>query len=43
MPVTTLGYRRLIGWIALFGAGLVIGGWLKGAEWASLVGGLLRG
>jgi hypothetical protein len=33
VTTTTLGYRRLIGWIALFGVGLVVGGWLKGANW----------
>jgi hypothetical protein len=36
-----LGQRRLIGWVALFAAGLVVGGYLAGTEWVRLVLGML--
>lgn len=39
---TTLGYRRLIGWIAAIGAVLVGFDLLTGAEWVSLVLGVLK-
>jgi hypothetical protein len=33
----TLGMRRLVAGIALVGAGLVIGGWITGAQWLQLM------
>lgn len=33
----TLGWRRLVGWIAAIGAGLVVYGYLTGAEWVAMV------
>lgn len=33
----TLGMRRLVGVLALIGAGLVLAGYLTGADWLRLV------
>lgn len=36
-----LGMRRLVGFVLLIAAGLVVYGALTGAQWVSLAGGLL--
>jgi hypothetical protein len=39
---TSLGWRRLVGWIALIGAILVLSDALTGAQWLQLVASLLH-